>query len=178
VNPIDFDRLRFLVIDDSPHMRTVVRALLRGFGAREIFEADDGATGVEALTHFMPDIVITDWVMPNLDGLELTRVIRQSGVAADPYVPIIMLSAYTEQTRIDKAYDAGVTQFLTKPISARALYEAILTVVADQNAFRHDRELFRVQPAQERPSNQPTAVAYSQSWTDNRRPTEWLNVRT
>ncbi|HTV30192.1 MAG TPA: response regulator, partial [Xanthobacteraceae bacterium] len=118
---IDYDSLRFLVIDDSAHMRTVVRALLRGFGAREIYEAEDGATGLEACIHFMPDIVLTDWVMPNLDGLEMTRVIRQSGINADPDVPIIMLSSHTEQGRIDKAYDAGVTQLLTKPISARAL---------------------------------------------------------
>ena len=159
MTPIDFDLLRFLVIDDSAHMRTVVRALLQGFGAREIYEADDGATGLEACIHFMPDIVITDWVMPNLDGLELTRVIRQPGINADPYVPIIMLSSHTEQARIDKAYDAGVTQVLTKPISARALYEAILTVVANQNAFQHDRELFRSQLAQGRLGNARAFVA-------------------
>jgi len=159
VPPIDFDSLRFLVIDDSAHMRTVVRALLQGFGAREIYEADDGATGLEACIHFMPDIVITDWVMPNLDGLEVTRVIRQRGVNADPYVPIIMLSSHTEQARIDKAYDAGVTQVLTKPISARALYEAILTVVANQNAFRRDRELFRSQLARGQLGNARTFAA-------------------
>ena len=159
MTPINFDLLRFLVIDDSAHMRTVVRALLQGFGAREIYEADDGATGLEACIHFMPDIVLTDWVMPNLDGLELTRVIRQPGINADPYVPIIMLSSHTEQARIDKACDAGVTQFLSKPISARALYEAILTAVANPNAFHHDRELFRVQPARERLGNSRAAAA-------------------
>jgi two-component system chemotaxis response regulator CheY len=159
VTPIDFDLLRFLVIDDSAHMRAVARALLQGYGAREIYEADDGATGLEACIHFIPDIVLTDWVMPNLDGLELTRVIRQPGINADPYVPIIMLSSHTEQARIDKAYDAGVTQFLTKPISARALYEAILTVVANPSAFRRDRELFRAQPAQGRLGNPRAAVA-------------------
>jgi len=159
VTPIGFDALRFLVIDDSAHMRTVVRTLLQGFGARKIYEADDGASGLEACIHFMPDIVLTDWVMPNLDGLEFTRVIRQSGVNADPYVPIIMVSSQTEQTRIDKAYDAGVTQFLTKPLSARALYAAILTVVANPNAFHRDRELFRAQPARGRLGNSRAAVA-------------------
>jgi two-component system, chemotaxis family, chemotaxis protein CheY len=159
VTPIDFDLLRFLVIDDSAHMRTVVRALLRGFGAREIYEADDGATGLEACIHFMPDIVLIDWVMPNLDGLEFTRVIRQRGVNADPYVPIIMLSSHTEQTRVEKAYDAGATQFLTKPIFARALYEAILTVVANQNAFHRDRELFRAKPGPGRLDNSRATAA-------------------
>jgi two-component system, chemotaxis family, chemotaxis protein CheY len=159
VTPIDFDSLRFLLIDDSAHMRTVVRALLQGFGAREIYEADDGATGLEACVHFMPDIVLTDWVMPNLDGLELTRVIRQPAINADPYVPIVMLSSHAEQARVDKAYDAGVTQFLTKPISAPALYEAILTVVANPSAFHRDRELFRAQPRHALLSNARAAVA-------------------
>jgi two-component system, chemotaxis family, chemotaxis protein CheY len=161
VTPIAFNLLRFLVIDDSAHMRAVVRALLQGFGARDICEADDGGTGLEAYIHFMPDIVITDWVMPNLDGLELTRVIRQPGVNADPYVPIIMLSSHTDHARVDKAYDAGVTQFLTKPISARALHEAILTVVANQNAFQRDRELFRAQRVPERLGNPRTAVVWA-----------------
>ena len=158
MSPIDFNLLRFLVIDDSALTRRVVRTLLCGFGALEVYEADDGATGLEAVIHFMPDIVITDWVMPNLDGLELTRVIRQSGLNADPYVPIIMLSGYSEPARIAKALDAGVTQFLTKPISVHALYDAILTVVANPVAFRRDRELFRARPAGGPPGD-PNAVA-------------------
>ena len=118
----------------------------------EVYEADDGATGLEAFIHFIPDIVIADWVMPNLDGLELTRVIRQSGLNADPYVPIIMLSGYSEPARAAKALDAGVTQFLTKPISVQALYDAILAVVANPVAFHRDRELFRARPAEGQPT--------------------------
>jgi two-component system, chemotaxis family, chemotaxis protein CheY len=52
---IDFNRLRFLVIDDNAHMRRIVRTLLHGFGAREVYEAEDGASGLEAFTHFMPE---------------------------------------------------------------------------------------------------------------------------
>jgi len=162
VSPIDFSLLRFLVIDDSALMRCVVRTLLQGFGAREIYEADDGATGLEACIHFMPDVVITDWVMPNLDGLELTRVIRQPGVNAEPSVPIIMLSGYSEPARIDKAHEAGVTQFLAKPNSARALYEAILFVMANPNSLHRDSEPLRTQPAQARLGSPPTAFAGSQ----------------
>src|SRR5262247_2128331 len=55
---IDFNRLRFLVIDDNTHMRRIVRTLLHGFGAREVYEAEDGASGLEAFTHFAPDIII------------------------------------------------------------------------------------------------------------------------
>lgn len=157
MSAIDFNLLRFLVVDDNALARRVVRTLLHGFGASEVYEADDGAGGFEAVIHFMPDIVITDWVMPNLDGLELTRMIRQAGLNADPYVPIIMLSAYSEPARIAKALDAGVTQFLTKPISVQALYDVILTVVANPIAFHRDRELFRGRAAGQ--LGDPPAVA-------------------
>ena len=156
---IDFNLLRFLAIDDNALTRRVVRRLLRGFGVSEVYEADDGAAGLEAFIHFMPDIVIADWVMPNLDGLELTRVIRQSGLNADPYVPIIMLSGYSEPARVAKALDAGVTQFLTKPISVQALYDAILTIVANPVAFHRDRELFRANPAEEQLGGPHAAAA-------------------
>ena len=159
MTPIDFNLLRFLVIDDNALTRRVVRMLLQRFGADEVYEADDGATGLEAVIHFMPDIVIADWVMPNLDGLELTRVIRQAGLNADPYVPIIMLSGYSEPARIAKAHDAGVTQFLTKPISLQALYDAIVTVVANPIAFHRDRELFRNRPADGRLDGPHAAAA-------------------
>ena len=56
---IDFNRLRFLVIDDNAHMRRIVRTLLHGFGARDVYEAEDGAAGLDAFTHHIPDIVMT-----------------------------------------------------------------------------------------------------------------------
>src|ERR1700745_1127740 len=103
---IDFNRLRFLVIDDNAHMRRILRTLLHGFGAREVYEAEDGATGLEAFTHYMADIVLGDWVMPIFAGLDLTQMIRQPGANAKPYVPIIMVSGHSEKKRIMIARDA------------------------------------------------------------------------
>jgi len=79
---IDFNRLRFLVIDDNAYMRRIVRLLLQGLGAREVQEAEDGASGLEAFTYFMPDIVLLDWMMPIIDGREFTQMIRQQGTMA------------------------------------------------------------------------------------------------
>src|SRR6187549_3748391 len=127
---IDFNRLRFLVIDDNAHMRRIVRTLLHGFGAREVYEAEDGAAGLDAFTHYVPDIVITDWAMPIFDGLELAQMIRQPDSKGNPYAPIIMLTGHSEKRRITMARDAGVTEFLAKPISAKGLYLRIMSVVA------------------------------------------------
>jgi CheY-like chemotaxis protein len=132
---IDFKHLRFVVIDDNAHMRRIVRTILHSFGAREVIEAEDGAAGLDAITQYNPDIVITDWVMPIFDGIELTQMIRQPGGNANPYVPIIMLTGHTEKTRVVAARDAGVTEFLAKPISAKALYRRLLSIISNPRPF-------------------------------------------
>jgi CheY-like chemotaxis protein len=132
---IDFNRLRFLVVDDNAHMRRILRTLLHGFGTRDVYEAEDGAAGLEAFTQYSPDIVVTDWVMPMLDGLEMVRMIRGQEGSVNPYVPIIMLSGHSEKKRVIDARDAGVTEFMAKPISAKSLYQRVLNVVANPRPF-------------------------------------------
>lgn len=139
---IDFNRLRFLVIDDNAHMRRILRTLLHGFGSREVYEAEDGAAGLEAFNHYVPDIIITDWVMPIFDGLELTQMIRQPGTNANPYAAVIMLTGHSEKNRVTAARDAGITEFLAKPISAKGLYERIVNVVANPRPFIKTKTYF------------------------------------
>ena len=133
---IDFKQLRFLVIEDNAYMRRMVRALLHGFGSREVYESEDGGAGLEAFAHYLPDIVIIDWEMPVFDGVQFTQMIRQPGDAnANPYVPIIMLTGHAQKKRVQSARDAGVTEFVVKPISAKALYQRIVSVVANPRPF-------------------------------------------
>jgi two-component system, chemotaxis family, chemotaxis protein CheY len=132
---IDFNRLRFLVIDDNVHMRRILRTLLHGFGARDVHEAEDGAAGLEAFTNYSPDIILADWAMPIFDGIELTEMIRQPGANSNPYVPIIMLTGHSDRPRVMAARDAGVTEIMVKPISANSLYQRVLNVVANPRPF-------------------------------------------
>ena len=191
---INFNRLRFLVIDDNAHMRRIMRTLLHGFGTREVYEAEDGAAGLEAFTHFLPDIVITDWAMPIFDGLELTQMIRQPGANANPYVPIIMLTGHSEKKRVVVARDAGATEFLAKPISAKALYERILNIVANPRPFvktktyfgpdrRRERqpELCRAGTAQRRQSRRHPPAALTRQGLEldpQERSAKWHRART
>jgi two-component system, chemotaxis family, chemotaxis protein CheY len=139
---IEFNRLRFLVIDDNAHARKLLRALLFGFGVREVQEAADGAAGLEAFLHHAPDILITDWAMPIFDGLELTRMIRQPGANPNPYVAIIMVTGRIDKQRVVLARDAGVTEFLVKPISAKGLYQRIVSVVTNPRPFIKTKTYF------------------------------------
>ena len=132
---IDFSDLRFLVVDDNQHVRRIVRTLLHGFGVREVYEAGDGAAGLDAVQNFLPDFIITDWVMPLFDGLEFVQMIRQPDSTLNPYVPIIMLSAHSERHRVLQARDAGVNDFLCKPISAKSLHQRISAILLNPRPF-------------------------------------------
>jgi len=139
---VEFNKLRFLVVDDNPHMRRILRALLLGFGSREVHEAEDGAGGLEAFNQFTPDIVIMDWAMPIFDGLEFARMIRQPDTNASPFTPIIMLTGHSERKRVTAARDAGVTEFMVKPISAKGLHQRILNVIANPRRFIRTKTYF------------------------------------
>jgi two-component system chemotaxis response regulator CheY len=139
---IEFNKLRFLLVDDNPHMRRMLRTLLQGFGAREVYEAEDGVGGLEAFNHFTPDIVIIDWAMPVFDGLEFARMIRRPETNASPFTPIIMLTGHSERRRVAAARDAGVTEFMVKPISAKGLHQRILSVIANPRRFIKTKSYF------------------------------------
>ena len=138
----DFSRLRFLVIDDNAHMRRILRTMLHSFGIRDVLEAGDGATGLEAFMHLSPDIVVTDWEMPIFDGLEFTQMIRQPGVTGNPQVPIVMVTGDFDKKRIISARDAGVTEFLAKPVSTRALHQRIVSIVKNPRPFVASKTYF------------------------------------
>lgn len=131
---IDCSQLSFLIVEDSAYMRGILRAMLQGFGARRVFDAEDGAAGLEAMNRVVPDIVIADWVMPVLDGLEMVRIVRQPDHPM-AFVPIIMVTAHTEKKRIVAARNAGVHEILSKPISATSLYRRISSVVTQPREF-------------------------------------------
>lgn len=131
----DYSTLSVLLVEDSLYMRRITRMLLSGFGVRKIEEADDGAAALELFEQSLPDLVITDWIMPVFDGLELTRAIRNPESCSSPYTPIIMMTGYCERSRVTVARDAGVTEFLAKPISAKDLYLRINNCIVNPRQF-------------------------------------------
>ncbi|MEC9367678.1 MAG: response regulator [Pseudomonadota bacterium] len=139
---IAFDELRFVVVDDNAHMRRIVRTLLRAFGSREIYESEDGASGLEAVEAYSPDILISDIKMPIFDGIELTRMIRNPEGCKHPYLPIIILTGYSEKKHVLAARDAGATEFLCKPVSATALYRRIQNIVENPRDFVRTKNYF------------------------------------
>lgn len=134
--------LNFLVIDDNSMMVSIIKTLLHGFGAHNIYDANDAITGFEELTNSKIDIILLDCKMPTLDGLEFTRMVRTARDSPNNYVPIIMISGHTEITRIQAARDVGVNEFISKPLSAKNLYERILGVINQPRPFIETAKYF------------------------------------
>lgn len=122
--------IEVLIIDDNQYMRKVIRNLLVNVGVKSIHEAPDGIAGLEAIRTLSPDVVILDWEMPLLNGAELVRIVRSPGVFPVPDVPIIMLSGHGERWRVLEAIRLGVNEFLRKPVSAKALLDRMVAIVA------------------------------------------------
>src|SRR6201989_709391 len=122
--------IEVLVIDDNQYMRKVIRNLLTSIGVKTVHEAVDGVAGLEAIRMFAPSLVILDWEMPLLNGAELVRIVRSPGVFPIPDVPIIMLTGHGERWRVVEAMRLGVTEFLKKPVSAQALLDRMVSILA------------------------------------------------
>ena len=127
--------LQVLLVDDNQHMRTITSAVLQSAGVRKVREAADGAAGLEILRQQAVDLAIVDFNMFPLDGVEFTRLVRTSPDTANPYLPIIMMTGHSERSRVYEARDAGVTEFVVKPITAKAILDRIQAVIFHPRPF-------------------------------------------
>ena len=120
---------KFLVIDDEHYTRKVIKTLLMTMGVKSIQEAPDGHAGLEIIPTFAPHIVLVDWEMPGIDGPGFVRAVRSPDTFPYPDVPIIMLTAHGERSRVVEAARLGVHEYLLKPVSSQALQARILSVI-------------------------------------------------
>jgi CheY-like chemotaxis protein len=130
-----FERLKVLVVEDNAHMRSLLRSLLASLGMRDIAEAGDGDEALILLRNRKCDLIITDLAMKPMDGLAFTREIRHSPTSPNPFVPIVMMSGHTEKHRFQAARDAGITEFLAKPITAQSLFARIAEIIDRPRPF-------------------------------------------
>ncbi|AUX91729.1 chemotaxis response regulator CheY [Mixta gaviniae] len=115
--------LRFLVVDDFATMRRIVRNLLKDLGYHNVEEAEDGSDALAKLQASPVDFVISDWNMPNMDGLQLLNEIRND--ARLSAVPVLMVTAEAKKENIIAAAQAGASGYVVKPFTAATLEEKL-----------------------------------------------------
>src|ERR1700761_8321313 len=137
-----FDRLKVLVVDDNQHMRKLVVTILQVFGVVQIFEAADGNKAWSMLRETNPDVVILDWMMDGMTGIELVKLVRTSAQTPNPFVPVIMLTGYTQADLVRQARDAGANEFLAKPVSVKAIMSRLVSVIEHPRPFVRTKAYF------------------------------------
>lgn len=116
-------------------MRALISSVLSAFGIGEVYEAADGEKAYELFQRHNPDIIITDWLMEPVDGLEFIRMVRLRKESVNRLVPIIMMTGYSAMQRVMVARDLGATEFLTKPFTGRDLAKRIDLIINKPRDF-------------------------------------------
>lgn len=134
--------IEFMVAEDNDFARKIVRDVLKALGAGHTRYATDGAEALNMAKSYPIDIALIDWNMPVIDGLEFTNFIRKSPDSPNPFLPIIMISSYSEHPRVIEARDAGVNEYLVKPFSAAQLLKRIQIIVENPRPFVRTENFF------------------------------------
>lgn len=123
-------------------MRVLLSEILRAIGINHIYEASDGAEGLAMMRSHPIDIVLTDLAMEPLDGIDFVRLLRNAPDSPNQLTPIIMITGHFTVARIREARDAGVNEFLAKPITARGVIERLHQIIDHARPFVRTDDYF------------------------------------
>lgn len=115
--------MQILIVDDFSTMRRIIKNLLRDLGFSNIQEADDGVTALPILREGDFDLLVTDWNMPDMSGIDLVQEIRKDARLAS--LPVLMVTAEAKRNQIIEAAHAGINGYVVKPFTAETLKEKI-----------------------------------------------------
>ncbi len=123
-------------------MLDLMYSILKTFGVGTIINAEDGDEAFTRYRKDKPDLIITDWMMQPCDGISLTRRIRNDKTGPNPFVPIILMTGFSEKRRVLSARDSGITEFLAKPFKARDLYKRLHVIIENPRKFVRSEDFF------------------------------------
>jgi two-component system chemotaxis response regulator CheY len=115
--------MKILIVDDFATMRRIMKNILKQIGFSNILEADDGTTALEQLNKSSVDLIISDWNMPKMTGLDLLKEVRKTDGLKE--VPFLMVTAEAQKQNVIDAVQAGVTNYVVKPFTAEAISEKL-----------------------------------------------------
>lgn len=137
-----FENISVLIVEDNQPMLELAKSIMETFGVENVQTARNGEDGFKLFCKQKPDIVIADWMMKPMDGISLTRRIRNDPSSVNPFAPVILMTGFSERRRVMQARDAGVTEFLVKPFNARDLYRRLTQVIERPRQFVRSEDFF------------------------------------
>jgi CheY-like chemotaxis protein len=167
--------LRALIVDDSDSMRELLSRLLKRIGIQST-QFSDGSAALNAVMSISPDFILTDLSMAPMDGLTFTKTLRKARDEKARHTPIVMITGFTERSKLEAARDAGISAVLANPVTATTLYSRIEEVMLRPRQFisqptyigpcrRRVNNPYYVGPMRRSTDNQGTAAAAPASET-------------
>jgi CheY-like chemotaxis protein len=132
---IDFSQIRFLLIDPNPISMDLTRDVLFMMGARTIRSCSNTDRAIEALRSEPYDIVITEWNTAPMTGLQFIEYVRSSPMSPNRLMPILLMTARSEEEYVVQARDRGITEFLAKPFTVESLHRRLVSIIAFPRQF-------------------------------------------
>ena len=129
------NKIKILVVEDNKPMLDLTKSILKSFGVGTVETALNGEDGFHKFCSTNPDLVIVDWMMEPMDGITMCRHIRNSDKSPNQYVPVMLMTGFSEKKRVISARDAGITEFLVKPFNVRALYKRLVQIIEKPRGF-------------------------------------------
>jgi two-component system, chemotaxis family, chemotaxis protein CheY len=131
---LNFSQARTLVVDDNALARDILDYALGELNVGKLHMAENGLDGLVKLQTIAPDLVLVDWVMEPMDGISFVREVR-SLPGSMRFVPIIMVTGYSEEWRVNIARDVGVHEFIVKPFTAKTLFAKMRATIENPRPF-------------------------------------------
>jgi len=132
---VSLNRVRFLIVDDNAHAINLVKAMLRGFGSDQLYDAQTIEAAKQRMKATPADIVILDYMMGQEEGVTFARWLRNDPGSPNQFAPIIMLTGHADRDRVMAARDAGVNEFCVKPVTPADLMKRIAGVIDHARPF-------------------------------------------
>jgi CheY-like chemotaxis protein len=129
------EKAKILIVDDMKPMLDLTQSVLKIFGFQNIETAMNGEDGFKTFCSYDPDVVVSDWMMEPVNGLEFTQMIRKNPLSPNPYVPIILMTGFSSRFRVEQSRDKGITEFLVKPFASRDLYTRLSQIIEKPRQF-------------------------------------------
>jgi two-component system, chemotaxis family, chemotaxis protein CheY len=137
-----FRNITVLVVESTKAMFDLTKSVLVAFGVNQVYSAYGYDEGFETFCRVNPDLVIIDWLDDPKNGLELTRRIRTDTKSPNPFTPIVLMTGFSQKKRVMQARDSGITEFLVKPYTAKALYQKIEQLIEKPRHFVKSENYF------------------------------------
>ena len=139
---IDFSKINFLIVDDSNLASKLVFDILSFLGAQHVERTNNPEYALEIIRKNNIDVVITEWELKGMSGLEFLDILRNSSMSPNRLIPVVMLTANSEQEHVLRARDHGITEFLAKPFTGKSLFDRLIAVIAKPRDFIATNEYF------------------------------------